>query len=258
MADIAFDRVHPSHRGSNSVHLTRIQVARMIMDISPQRVLDLPCGSGALTQMLLDGGVDVVSADLNPDGCVIPGRTCIRADLNSRLPFDDAEFDAVACIEGIEHIENPHLLARETNRILRMGGRLYISTPNVLSLRLRLSYLLRGYPDQFHYMVEIDPDTGAEQPIAHINPVGFLELRYTLSRWGFRVDRVETNRQMKKGSFFYQVLRLLLQTKGKRAATTHPRVAGVRQMLLSDAVLFGEGLIVGATKVVDCCAEAGK
>jgi SAM-dependent methyltransferase len=253
-----FDRVHPDHHGPNTVHMTRGHVADMILKAGHRRVLDLPCGTGALTQMLLDGGVEVVSADLAPAGFVMPDRHCMRADLNARLPFEDEEFDAMACIEGIEHIENPHLLAREANRVLRMGGRVYISTPNVLSIRSRLSYLLRGYPDQFHYMVEIDRDTGTEQPIAHINPVGFLELRYTLSRWGFRVDRVETNRQIKKRSFFYQVLRFLLQTKGKRAAATHPHVAGVRQMLLSDEVLFGEGLILRATKVADWHAGTGK
>lgn len=244
-----FDHVHPDHHGTNTVDLIRQRVARMILETGQARVLDLPCGTGALTQLLLDGGRDVVSADLCPEGFVVPGRSCTRADLNTRLPFDDESFDAVACIEGIEHIENPHLLAREANRVLRHGGMFYVSTPNVLSIRSRLSYLLRGYPDQFHYMVEVDGTTGAERPIAHINPIGFLELRYTLSRWGFRVDRVETNREFKKQSLLYRALRFLLGTKGKRAAASHPSVAAVRQTLLSDVVLYGEGLILAATKV---------
>lgn len=244
-----FDHVHPGHQGPNTVAMTRVQVAKMMLDGGCRRALDLPCGSGALTQMLLDGGAEVVSADLYPAGFVVPGRSAVRADLHARLPFEDGAFDAMACIEGVEHIENPHLLAREANRVLQMGGKFYISTPNVLSLRSRLSYLLRGYPDQFHYMVEVDPSTGAEQPIAHINPIGFLELRYVLSRWGFRVDTVQTNRFLKKGSLFYQALRFLLLTRGRRAAASHARVADVRQSLLSDSVLFGEGLILSATKV---------
>ncbi len=235
-----FDHVHPDHHGPNTVHMTRVQIAKIIVQAGHRRVLDLPCGTGALTQMLLDGGVEAVSADLDPTSFVVPRHSCVRADLNARLPFEDGEFDAMACIEGIEHIENPHLLAREANRILRMGGRVYVSTPNVLSLRSRLS------------MIEVDAATGGEKPIAHINPVGFLELRYIFSRWGFRVDEVQTNRQMKKGSPFYQILRFLLRTRGKRAAATHPRIAEVRKDLLSDAVLFGEGLILGATKVADC------
>src|SRR2546422_5533020 len=134
--DIArFDSVHPDHRGPNSVHLSRLLIADLIFAAGQKRVLDVPCGTGALTQMLLDRGVEVISADLHPGGFAIPGRKSQRADLNARLPFEDGEFDAIACIEGIEHIENPHLLAREANRILRVGGMLYVSTPNVLSLR---------------------------------------------------------------------------------------------------------------------------
>jgi SAM-dependent methyltransferase len=247
--DVRFDYVHPDHRGPNSVQLSRVLIAELILTAGHKRVLDVPCGTGALTQMLLERGVEVVSADLNPEAFAIPGRTCRRADLNARLPFDDGQFDAIACIEGIEHIENPHLLAREANRILRVGGMVYVSTPNVLSIRSRLSYLLRGYPDQFHYMIDIDPPTGAERTMAHINPVGFLELRYTLSQWGFRVDVVETNRLVKKRSLLSQFLRLFMMTKGRRSAAAHPSVAGVRSALLSDAVLFGEALIVGATKV---------
>lgn len=246
-----FDRVHPSHRGPNTVHMTRVQVARLLREAGCRRVLDLPCGTGELTHFLLECGIEAVSADLNPGGFVVPSRSCVRADLNAVLPFGDGEFDGFACIEGIEHIENPHLLAREANRVLKPGGKIYISTPNVLSIRSRLSTLLRGYPDQFHYMIEVDKETGAEQPIAHINPIGYLELRYTLSRWGFRVELVETNRLVKRGSLLYRLLRAVLQTRGRRAAASSPHTAEVRRVLLSDEVLFGEGLIVGATKVAD-------
>ncbi len=248
VAGSTFDHVHPSHRGPNSVHMTRVQIARMILDGGAKRVLDLPAGSGALTQMLLEEGLEVTSADLHPGGFVVPGRACVRADLNARLPFDEGTFDAVACIEGIEHVENPHLLVREAWRILRPGGRLFISTPNVLSIRSRFSYLLRGYPNQFHYMVDVDPQTGREVPVAHINPIGFLELRYVLTRWGFEVVRVATNRQVKRRSPFYRLIRLLLHSKGRRAAAAHARVSRVREMLLSDAVLFGEALILEAVK----------
>lgn len=247
----SFDRVHPGHQGPNTVDMTRQLVAGMILEAGHGRVLDLPCGTGALTHRLLTERRDVVSADIDPGEFMVPGRSCVKADLNARLPFDDESFDAMACVEGVEHIENPHLLAREANRILRPGGRLYITTPNILSIRSRLSYLLRGYPDQFHYMVEVDPASGGERPIAHINPIGFLELRYTLSRWGFRVERVATNRELRRRSWLYRAIRLLLLTKGKRSAASHSKVAAVRDALLSDAILFGEGLILVATKVAD-------
>ena len=247
-----YDHIGPEHRGSNTVHITRLRVADLIRAAGHRYVLDVPSGTGALTQLLVERGIEVVSADLHPEYCVSPNRTCVSADLNTRLPFDDAQFDACACVEGIEHIESPHHFAREANRILRMGGKVYISTPNILSIRSRISNLLRGYPNQFHYMIEIDTLTGSELAIAHINPIGFLELRYVLSRWGFRVDVLQTNRFQKKHSLLYQLIRSFLVTRGKKAAALHPAVNKVRQMLLSDEVLFGEGLILGATKVADC------
>ena len=249
---IKWDDVSPTHHGPDAVHMTRVLVADRIQKTCHRRVLDIPCWKGRLTQLLLDRGVEVVSADLNPKAFLVPGRSCIRADLHNRLPFEDGEFDALACIEGIEHIEDPHQLAREANRVLQIGGKIYVSTPNILSIRSRISYLLRGYPNYFHYMIEIDPETGEEKPVDHINPVGFLELRYILSRWGFRIDQVLTSRYKKSWSPFYHALRLLMLTKGRRSAAEHPQVAAVRRTLLSDTLLFGEFLLIVATKLRDC------
>ncbi len=246
-----YDQVHPAHRGPNLVHMTRLHVADLICAAGNGRVLDLPSGTGALTQLLIDRGIEVVAADLCPEYFVVPNRTCVFADLNARLPFDDAQFDVCVCVEGIEHIEAPHHFAREVNRVLRMGGKVYVSTPNILSIRSRISYLLRGYPKQFHYMVEIDPLNGSERAIAHINPVSFLELRYVLSRWGFQVDAPRTNCLQNQHALLYQLIRLILLTKGARSARSHSLVAKVRKMLLSDEVLFGETLILTATKVAN-------
>ena len=129
------------------------------------------------------------------------------------------------------------------------GGMAARSEAEVNSLLVYKSPAWKG--GVLYYMLEIDPRTGSEQAIAHINPIGFLELRYVLSRWGFRVDVLQTNHFEKKRSLFYQLIRLLLFTKGKKAAALHSSVDEVRQMLLSDVVLFGETLIIGATKVAD-------
>ena len=248
---INYDPVSPKHHGPNTMRMIKNHILELVLDHRHQRVLDLPCGRGGCTQMLLDRGVEVVSADLHPEVFIVPGRSGIYADLNATLPFSDGEFDAMVCIEGIEHIENPHLLAREANRILRAGGKLYLSTPNVLSIRSRLSNLFRGYPNLFHYMIEIDQETGLEKAIDHINPIGFLELRYVLSQWGFQVESVHASRYYKRMSPLYRLLRFMMRHKGRKSAATHSRVAEVRKTLLSDQVLFGENLIVEATKKRD-------
>ena len=59
----SYDHVHPEHRGPNTVQMTRLQVADLIRAAGHRYVLDIPSGTGALTQLLVDRGVEVVSAE---------------------------------------------------------------------------------------------------------------------------------------------------------------------------------------------------
>ena len=117
----------------------------------------------------------------------------------------------------------------------------FLTTPNTLSLRSRMSYLLRGYPNQFHLMIEVDPPTQRERPLAHINPIGYLELHDILSRWGFKVDVVRTSRYLKRCSPFYALLRVLLNSKGKLEARS------IRKLPRSDRRYFPIQYCMGTT-----------
>jgi len=160
-------------------------------------------------------------------------------------------FDYVVSVEAIEHLENPWHVVREANRVLKQGGKLLITTPNILTIKSRLSYLLYGYPNYFHYMIEHHPDRRDESAIDHINPVSFLELRHILSRNGFQIEAIEANRYFKRCSMLYQLLRLLLFSRGRSHARNDKAKASVRQTLLSAVLLFGEILVLKARKSRD-------
>ncbi len=104
-------------------HKLRIQIGKLIQESQSHTVLDLGCGNGALTQILLDQGLRVVSAVLTPASFEVPGQTSIGSDLNAPLPFWDSVLDANACVGTIDHVEDPHLFNREANRILQTQGR---------------------------------------------------------------------------------------------------------------------------------------
>ncbi len=175
--------------------------------------------------------------------------TCLKLDLNQPWDLESESFDYVVSIEAVEHLENPWHLVREANRVLKTQGTLILTTPNILSIRSRLSYLLRGYPIYFTYMVQQDSRSKEERPIDHINPIGFLELRHILARCGFIVQQVAANRLQKR--VVSSLLKRLISSRGLSQVRDDQAKAAVRETLLSDPLLFGENLIVKAKKVTD-------
>ena len=228
--------------------LVHDQVLALLVPDKPGLILDVPAGEGAFADRARAAGIEVQCGDLDVSRFKVKGIECRQVDLNKRWPYSSEIFDGVVSIEAVEHLENPWHFAREANRVLRPGGKLLVTTPNVLSIRSRLSYLLYGYPNYFHYMIEQDPGTENERPVDHINPVGFLELRHVLARNGLRVEQVCANRLLKQRSVTYHLIRLLLRMRGHRHTQQDPAKARVRDLLLSDPILFGEILIVKAVK----------
>ena len=66
-----------------------------------------------------------------------------------RFPYDDEYFSTVICGELIEHLtEDPMHLMSEINRILKPGGHVVLTTPNICSLRA-MAAILQGYHPGF-------------------------------------------------------------------------------------------------------------
>jgi 2-polyprenyl-3-methyl-5-hydroxy-6-metoxy-1,4-benzoquinol methylase len=212
-------------------------------------VLDIPCGEGAFTKRLLDIGLAVFSVDCQKI-MRLPQRRFLIADMNERLPFGDEIFDAVVCIDGLEHIERQFDFIRECHRIIRKGGVVIVSTPNLLALRSRWRWLLTG----FHQGEKTPLDESNYTPLHHLSLVSFSELRYRLHVQGFRITAVRTNR-VKFISWIYGTLVPLsyLMTKWVfRKEEKRPQLRGQNSQILrqifSIPILFGETLIVKARR----------
>lgn len=105
-----------------------------------QRVLDVACGTGALTCVVAERvgpNGSAVGLDANPDMLAVARRKPVRVDWREgraeSLPFPDRSFDAVVSQFGIMFFEDRRSALREMMRVLRPGGRLAVAVCDSLA-----------------------------------------------------------------------------------------------------------------------------
>ena len=105
---------------------------------SAERVLDLGAKWGGLAASIDEAGLtlDYTGLDLsevNADAATKAGLTFVRGDVTDQLPFSNASFDCVFCLELLEHLIVPMKLLLEMRRVLTDGGRAVVSVPSPYS-----------------------------------------------------------------------------------------------------------------------------
>jgi SAM-dependent methyltransferase len=115
-----------------SEHLAHYQ---LILPRLGGKVLDAGSGEGFGVNMMRKAGLDAWGVDLSAE--VVQKTTARYGPFYSvgsitQIPYENATFDAVTCMEVIEHIPEAEAIAAlsEICRVLRPGGRLILSTPN--------------------------------------------------------------------------------------------------------------------------------
>ncbi len=228
-----------------AIHDTVIEILKALPQGS---LLDVPAGQGALAERLLAAGFAVRCCDLYPEIFRVKNVEIRQGDLNQALPFEDQSFDYVTCLEGLEHIENPQQAIREFARLMRPGGSLIVSVPNILNIEERLKWLLHGYTSHFKPITLAQAERlraeydNREEIAAHVHPIGYSELRYILEKYGFRIEKVHRDKPKAHAWLYWPLVALIRLIV--RMTPAKKRAERWSEELASNEVLLGGNTLI--------------
>lgn len=118
-------------------------VADLVSGVKPSSLLDAACGRGALLRYLktVAPGVTLMGSDISADSVSYVrsfGIDAAVANAEQEFPFEDERFDCVVFGEVLEHLVDPDKALLNISRVLKKGGSLVLTTPNMASWFNRL------------------------------------------------------------------------------------------------------------------------
>lgn len=146
------ERAH--HDEANNVTYQRCQFAYeyAVPHITGKHVLDVGCGNAYGTALMAASASSITGIDYDAD-TIEDNRKRYGAIANLSfqqgavppLPFPDNTFDVVTAFQFIEHIEKRKEFLRDCIRVLKPGGRLLVTTPNVKKSLARNPFHVHEY-----------------------------------------------------------------------------------------------------------------
>jgi ubiquinone/menaquinone biosynthesis C-methylase UbiE len=152
--------------------------------------IDVGCGDGNVSgRWLTAHGCKYIGVDISQQAikqAESNGFNARQIGDASDLPFEESSFDAAVCIEVIEHLFQPLDAMIEIHRVLRTGGVLVVTTPNIAYWRRRVDLAVLGRWNPLGDMLSVD-QPWRDPHIRFFNP-GVL--RRMLRAAGFQDVRV--------------------------------------------------------------------
>lgn len=126
-------------------------ILQLIEGLKPEKVLDIGCRKGIISSTIREEfNATVFGIDSDEQELLLAKKRkilCIVSNLDqAKLPFRDAVFDVIIFAETIEHLARPNHALSEIHRVLKPGGIIIITTPNLTSLPNRIKFCLGKDP----------------------------------------------------------------------------------------------------------------
>ena len=174
-------------------------------DLLQRKILDIGSGRGGFLVDVVKSGGDIIGVEVNPD-YIRQSRDLAKKEgvgvriiegEAEKLPFGDNTFDFVNISEVIEHIESPSEMLGEVWRVLKKGGKAYLSVPSRYSyhdphfhlyfVNWIPRFLSDAYIGVFGKHKDYFGKEAGRQSLKEMHYFTFRKIKKVLSEHGFKV-----------------------------------------------------------------------
>ncbi len=145
----------------HDINPARLAYIQQYISLADQRILDVGCGGGILSEAMAASGAIVTGLDVEVDAIECARAHAEQSQLNIDYvcqpieTFEAKLFDSITCMEMLEHVQEPQWVIQYCARLLKEGGYLFLSTLNRTPMAYATAivgaeYILGLLPRQTH------------------------------------------------------------------------------------------------------------